>query len=426
MSTTLLHYILQIIEGLITFVMYEGLKPSKKRWKNFIIITAGYLVMGAINLGFDYNFLINCGALFTFQFLFGRVLYKQKNNLSLWIALIFVGLVTASEYATVSLLSVITKENLMFFTENPYSYMILIVCSKSILFFSIKVLVSIFSKTKFRKNSTVFIALLVSIFINSGVFVLIGTNLQLSNSFKLMLAVTGFIMLISIIVICIYQQQASIKEQELEELKIITQERESDNKYYELLEYQNNNLMLYAHDAKKHLSAIKNLTDNDEINAYLEKLTDNLENYSALATSGNHHLDVILNKYIAQCEMKKINFTYDVRLSNLKSVEMYDLVTILSNILDNAVESAEKSKDKNIEFTTDYRNTYDVIVVKNSCDEKPVSKGEVLKTTKDNKRFHGLGIKSVKKVLEKYDGDYSWEYDEVNKTFITTVVVLRK
>ena len=90
------------------------------------------------------------------------------------------------------------------------------------------------------------------------------------------------------------------------------------------------------------------------------------------------------------------------------------------------VEASEKSQLKKIEFTTDYRNTYDVIVIKNSCDAKPVSKGEVLKTTKDDKRFHGLGIKSVKNVLKKYEGDYSWEYDEENKTFITTIMILRK
>lgn len=382
--------------------------------------------MGVINLGFDYNFLINCGALLSFQFLFGKFLYKQKSTISLWIALIFVALVTVSEYATVSLLSVITKEKLMFFTTDPYSYMILIICSKSILFLSIKILTSIFSKTKFSKSSSILISIFISIFINSGVFILLGSNLQLTNSFKLMLSVTGFVMLISIIVICIYQQQSSSKEQELEELRIINQERESDNKYYELLEYQNNNLMLYAHDTKKHLSAIKNLTDNKEISEYLQKLTDGLNEYSKLSSSGNHHLDVIINKYITECEIKKINFTYDVRLSNLKSIEMYDLVTILGNILDNAVESAEKSVLKNIEFTTDYRNTYDVIVVKNSCDTKPVSKGEVLKTSKDNKRFHGLGIKSVKNVLEKYEGDYNWEYDEESKEFITTVMVLRK
>ena len=426
MSTTILHFILQIIEGLITFIMYESLNPSKKRLKNFIIICISYIVMGVINLGFDYNFLINCGALLSFQFLFGKFLYKQKSTISLWIALIFVALVTVSEYATVSLLSVITKEKLMFFTTDPYSYMILIICSKSILFLSIKILTSIFSKTKFSKSSSILISIFISIFINSGVFILLGSNLQLTNSFKLMLSVTGFVMLISIIVICIYQQQSSSKEQELEELRIINQERESDNKYYELLEYQNNNLMLYAHDTKKHLSAIKNLTDNKEISEYLQKLTDGLNEYSKLSSSGNHHLDVIINKYITECEIKKINFTYDVRLSNLKSIEMYDLVTILGNILDNAVESAEKSVLKNIEFTTDYRNTYDVIVVKNSCDTKPVSKGEVLKTSKDNKRFHGLGIKSVKNVLEKYEGDYNWEYDEESKEFITTVMVLRK
>ena len=426
MSTAYLNVILQFLEGAIAFAMYEGLSPSKKRGKNFLIIIASYMIMCVINLGFNYNFLINCTALIAFQFIFSHFMYKMKTSMSIWIALIFAGLVTASEYASVSLLSIVTKADLMFFIEDPYSYMVLIVCSKSILFLSVKIITTILNKTKFGKSGSILWSLILSIFINSTVFVMLGTNLALSDMFKLMLSGTGFIMLVSIIVVCIYQQQSSIKETELEELKIIKQEQESNNEYYELLEYQNNSLMIYAHDAKKHLSAIRNLTDNDEITHYIQQLTEDLEEYSSLAASGNHHLDVIINKYITQCRMKKIDFVYDVRLSNLKSVDMFDLVVILGNILDNAVDAAEKSVSRKIELITDYTNTYDVIVLKNSCDTKPISKGEILKTTKDNKHYHGIGIKSVKNVLKKYDGDFLWEYDEQNKVFITTVMILRK
>ena len=105
---------------------------------------------------------------------------------------------------------------------------------------------------------------------------------------------------------------------------------------------------------------------------------------------------------------------------------MFDLVSILGNLLDNALESAEKSTGKSIHLQTDHRNTYDVIIVTNSCDIKPLAQGNSLKSSKADKKQHGLGIKSIKSALKSYDGDYNWEYNEQSKEFIATVMILRK
>lgn len=44
-------------------------------------------------------------------------------------------------------------------------------------------------------------------------------------------------------------------------------------------------------------------------------------------------------------------------------------------------------------------------------------------TTKEDKRLHGFGLKSVKNTLKKYGGDYSWDYYEDRQLFVVTVMI---
>lgn len=79
---------------------------------------------------------------------------------------------------------------------------------------------------------------------------------------------------------------------------------------------------------------------------YISKMTESLATYSKVSHSGNHILDVIIDKYVTECKIKKIKFDFDIKNNNLKNVEDYDLVAILGNLFDNAVEAAEKSSLK--------------------------------------------------------------------------------
>ena len=40
--------------------------------------------------------------------------------------------------------------------------------------------------------------------------------------------------------------------------------------------------------------------------------------------------------------------------------------------------------------------------------------------------MHGLGIKSIQKAVKKYDGELEWEYDENEKQFSITIILLSK
>ena len=95
---------------------------------------------------------------------------------------------------------------------------------------------------------------------------------------------------------------------------------------------------------------------------------------------------------------------------------------MLSNILDNAVEAVKESKIKKIDLSINKANGFDMLTCVNSSDIKPHSVAGTLKTTKDNKRFHGIGVKSIKRIVGKYKGSYDWEYDSEKHEFLTYIM----
>lgn len=184
---------------------------------------------------------------------------------------------------------------------------------------------------------------------------------------------------------------------------------------------------LFSHDIKNHLIQIRNLEDINAVQDYVDKLYPNIEHFSRIGISKNKMLDLIISKYSRLCESKNIQFDIDVKTANLSYIDDVDLSTLMNNILDNAIEAAEKSNSKFVQLYLFSKNAmYDGLLIKNSCDFALINKDGILKTTKNNKSFHGFGTKSIKNIIKKYDAIYDWKYDEKSKIFETNIVFSKK
>lgn len=62
------------------------------------------------------------------------------------------------------------------------------------------------------------------------------------------------------------------------------------------------------------------------------------------------------------------------------------------------------------------------IIVKNSIAESVLSENPELRTNKKDKKAHGFGIASMKKIAEKYGGNV--EYREEDHFFVTEIWIL--
>lgn len=214
---------------------------------------------------------------------------------------------------------------------------------------------------------------------------------------------------------------------ELYELKTIQHQEEQDKRYFEIIEQSNKDMRVFSHDIKNHLMQIRYLDNLDDVHKYVDRLYPDIEKFTYTGVSKNKMLDLIISKYATLCESKNIKFSVDVKTANLSYIDDVDLSTLMNNLLDNSIEAAEKNDNGFIQINIFSKNNmYDGLVIKNSCAASPIVNIGELKTTKLNKKLHGIGIKSIKKIIKKYNAIYDWKYDDTQKIFETDIVFPKK
>jgi sensor histidine kinase YesM len=104
------------------------------------------------------------------------------------------------------------------------------------------------------------------------------------------------------------------------------------------------------------------------------------------------------------------------------TIAQRDLCIVISNLVKNAVEAMEnnQSDSNEIIFEVKQGKQFLHIMVKNTVDsQKLVIKNNLPVTTKKNKMMHGLGLKNIAKVAEKYNGKYAYTME--NNYYIAEV-----
>lgn len=412
-------------ELLIEYMFFSRISETKDRMPiRFFIGTLLFEGSVLVNYIFSNSILINAVYFFAVNLIFSFLCFSLPIKQRLFYVILLYGFSALPEFGTIFILSCIFKVEANAYNSDPI-LLIIIGCISKTLYFIICVILLQFIKkdnshSKFPPTFYIYPCVTICSII---MFWVLTIKYTFTYKIRISLVAISIILLGATIILFLSYQQNIKKENEHLILKSEYNRLQTEKTYYDILEHQNQQLLIYAHDAKNHLNTIKDLNTDPTIDAYIKKMYDDLIDYSSVSHSGNKTLDVILNRYKTESKLKDISFSFDVRLSNLNFVDNFDLVTILDNLLDNAMEAGEKSKSRTVSLETDRRNNYEIIIISNSCDQKPVISEDRLITTKKDKVVHGLGLKSVTKTLKKYDGDIAWEYMKNKNLFVTTVVI---
>ena len=163
------------------------------------------------------------------------------------------------------------------------------------------------------------------------------------------------------------------------------------------------------HDIKNHMIYLQELLaeNPDEAKKFLkEYLGENIDNKSELSKSGNLAVDALINYKNIIAREKGITIHLESRIPAELPYESTDLSIILGNLLDNAMEATEKlENEKDIFVSLLYQKEKMLIKVQNpyTGDLKKDRAGNYISEKKDREN-HGIGLKSVRKVVEKYEG----------------------
>ncbi len=88
-------------------------------------------------------------------------------------------------------------------------------------------------------------------------------------------------------------------------------------------------------------------------------------------------------------------------------LDVMDLSALFGNALDNAIEAVVQLPDPEqrlIHLSVSQEKGFLRIRLENRCREEEAVAGSLPKTSKQDKRNHGFGLKSICAIAEKYDG----------------------
>lgn len=428
--TTACYFFSYLFETLISFIYFDHKFERKLSYKNcFVVYSLSFLVQYAVSYMGIPN--LNLSAFLLCNFLFCFICFDADALRSALNSILLASIMLVTELCILYVFRLVFSIDVTAHTTNSTVLLLQSICTKLFYFFVSFIILKLSSKEdgksiRVSKSYLLFLLPLASIILLLGIVYVTEKYPAEDNVYRLF-SISAVLLLYSNIVVFWIHEKTIKTQKENMDLQLQKQKSEIDTEYYAILQEQYENSNILIHDIKRHLLSIKELSaekDFTAINNYIDNLYQSYQIKRIKKYSDNKLVNAIINRYAALCDEKQISFYCDIRNIDFSFISDNNLTAVLDNMLDNAVTAAEKSDKKNIEFTIKPINTnFIVINMENSSSCEPKIKNGKLVTTKENKAFHGFGIKSIHRIAKEYDGNIDYNFDKEKMVFKFSVVL---
>lgn len=229
------------------------------------------------------------------------------------------------------------------------------------------------------------------------------------------LSILGILMTNSLVYVLYVNMQKDHAKQL--EYSILQQAFKSQEKSVEETKILYQSIRSIRHDLKQHFQVALTMLHSGKINEavdYMEKYNDTvLDGISNKVFCDNDVVNYIINSKSKICSDRHIKI-YIYIANEIPEFSDLDLCVLLGNALDNAIEGV--SGEGNNEIYLELRNVdnFFMISVKNTIINSVLEDNPNLISKKNEKEVHGLGILSMKEVVQKYNGSIEF-YESDNK-----------
>lgn len=179
-----------------------------------------------------------------------------------------------------------------------------------------------------------------------------------------------------------------------------------EKQQYELSKENIDIINLKCHDIKHQIREI------GQSKSIPKETVDEIERsvsvYDAAIQTGNEVLDIILTEKSMRCYKNKVLFSCIADGEKISFMNDTDVYSLFGNALDNAMEATMKIADEQkriIGLTMRRVGRMVTLNIHNSFEGNLMFENGLPKTTKKDEIFHGYGMKSIKMIVEKYDGN---------------------
>ena len=220
------------------------------------------------------------------------------------------------------------------------------------------------------------------------------------------------LLVINVFVFYFYDELMKSYESKIERTRL-QQQNNAYLKQLEIINQSKENIKAFRHDVKNHALTLKYYIDNydrDGATGYLDNILDFINYSKEHAKSGNFEIDSLINYKMDLAEKSNIKAEVYLAIPHKLNINPFDLSIVIGNLLDNAIEATLKAENKFINISIELDRNVLYISISNSYNGNLKLTNSKLETTKDNDN-HGIGISSVQKSIEKYNGTMNIHYD---------------
>ena len=240
-----------------------------------------------------------------------------------------------------------------------------------------------------------------------------------------LLVCISLLLLINIGTFYLYDRMILMAENKTQMLLTLQQ-----NEYFQMqiamMKSSMEGVRVLRHDLKNQLCALQAIAQSGNIkavNKHIDDLIGANESTKNYADSGNINIDSILNYKIFEAEQAGIPVTLQCNIPSSLYVASVDVCSILGNLIDNAIHACTRVQlgKRQINISIRYDKKCLMIVVVNTYDGKLIYKNGNIESSNVDKERHGVGLLSIRKSVEKYDG--IMEIENTNELFKVVIIL---
>lgn len=204
---------------------------------------------------------------------------------------------------------------------------------------------------------------------------------------------------------------------------LVMEEQLQHQKYCEMIEVMEQNREL-IHDTKHHFLIVQEYLKNEEyenLQKYVKQVSDEFQRTVPKVYTGIKILDFILEQKRVVAQKAGIRYEIDTMLLTGIPTTEQETCALFGNLLDNAIEACclVKTEEKWIKIQIQQINQLLSIELLNTFEIPCIRKQGVFETIKEERSVHGYGIKSMRRIVDKYQGLIT--YEEKEKIFTTKI-----
>lgn len=198
-----------------------------------------------------------------------------------------------------------------------------------------------------------------------------------------------------------------------QEISLMKKQMEMQEESIRDLEKKDDETAKIRHDMKNYISCALNLAENgetDKLIEYLQEVSDKrIKNISSIVETKRKVIGVVINSKLKEAEQSNVDTHYTI-MSEMDNISDIDVGILLANLFDNAIEACERNKGHSEIYLKMWCEAgYYCLELTNTVESNILADNPELKTVKKDSKLHGIGLRSTKDIVEKYNGMISFK-----------------